>query len=201
MRDFFCDEGIRAAAVHSKPSSNARALSLEALELGTIDIVFAVDMFNEGVDLPQVDTVLMLRPTESKVLWLQQLGRGLRWAEGKVLQVIDYIGNHRVFRLKPEVLFEVLMGIGPGRAEVARALQKVRTGEAELPPGCAITYELETLDILDQIVGPVPGRSSLEIYYEDFRAINERRPDAVELYNAGYNPKSLAPQTWLQFVD
>lgn len=200
MRNFFVQAKVRAAAVHSGPGADGRALSLEALGKGTLDIVFAVDMFNEGVDVPAIDTVFMLRPTESKTLWLQQLGRGLRWAEGKVLQVIDYIGNHRAFRIKPEVLFEVLMGIGPGRGEVARALHKVRAKEAVLPPGCEITYELETLDILDRIVGAVPGRSQLEIYYDDFRALNERRPDAVEVFHAGYDPKSLAPQTWLQFV-
>ncbi|MDB4698830.1 DEAD/DEAH box helicase, partial [Candidatus Latescibacteria bacterium] len=200
MRDFFLAADVRAAAVHSGQGADGRALSLEGLAQGTLDIVFAVDIFNEGIDVPEIDTVFMLRPTESKILWLQQLGRGLRWVEGKVLQVIDYIGNHRAFRIKPEVLFEVLMGIGPGRGEVAKALEKVRAGEVELPPGCAITYELETLDILEQIVGPVPDLSALEIYYSDFRSLNGRRPDAVELFNAGYNPNSLAPQTWLQFV-
>ncbi len=200
MRDFFSDAGVRAAAVHSGPSADSRTLSLEQLDAGKIDIVFAVDMFNEGVDVPSIDTVLMLRPTESKTVWLQQLGRGLRALEGKVLRVIDYIGNHRAFRIKPEVLFEVLMGIGPGRGEVAKALQKVRAGEAELPAGCEITYELETLDILDQIIGPVPPRSALETYYEDFRVLNDRRPDAVELFNARYNPRSLGQQRWLQFV-
>ncbi|MGS4768197.1 helicase-related protein, partial [Acinetobacter baumannii] len=66
-----------------------------------LDIVFAVDMFNEGVDVPTVDTVLMLRPTESTIIWLQQLGRGLRLApEKERLVVIDYIGNHRAFLMK-----------------------------------------------------------------------------------------------------
>ena len=101
MRDFFVDAGLRAAAVYSESSSDPRADSLEKLEAGDIDIVFAVDMFNEGVDLPNVDTVMMLRPTESRILWLQQLGRGLRRTEGKShLTVIDYIGNHRTFLLK-----------------------------------------------------------------------------------------------------
>jgi superfamily II DNA or RNA helicase len=106
MAAFFTDRGIRAVAVHSGTSSAPRALSLEQLQVGQLEIVFAVDMFNEGVDLPLVDTVMMLRPTESKVLWLQQFGRGLRKAEGKErLTVIDYIGNHRVFLLKPQTLF------------------------------------------------------------------------------------------------
>jgi superfamily II DNA or RNA helicase len=105
MARFFQDRGLRAVAVHSGATSAPRAPSLEQLAAGDLDIVFAVDMFNEGVDLPDLDTVLMLRPTESKILWLQQFGRGLRRVPGKTLKVIDYIGNHRVFLLKPQTLF------------------------------------------------------------------------------------------------
>ena len=106
MAAFFNERGLRAVAVHSGPTSAPRAASLEQLAAGDLDIVFAVDMFNEGVDLPTLDTVMMLRPTESRILWLQQFGRGLRKAAGKErLTVIDYIGNHRVFLLKPQTLF------------------------------------------------------------------------------------------------
>jgi len=101
MRDYFVKNGIRAASVHSGPSSDPRALSLERLGNGSLPIVFAVDMFNEGVDVPAIDTVMMLRPTESRIVWTQQFGRGLRWMDDKRLAVIDYIGNHRSFLLKP----------------------------------------------------------------------------------------------------
>ncbi len=103
MNAFFSKHDIRAAVVHSGPLSAPRATTLEKLNEGELDVVFAVDMFNEGVDLPNVDTIMMLRPTESRILWLQQFGRGLRVSEGKDhLRVIDYIGNHRAFLLKPE---------------------------------------------------------------------------------------------------
>lgn len=82
-------------AVHSGSGSAPRSTSLEQLGRGEIDILFAVDMFNEGVDVPSIGTVMMLRPTESVIIWLQQLGRGLRRVERKVLQVIDYIGTLR----------------------------------------------------------------------------------------------------------
>ena len=111
MAAFFSERGVRAVAVHSGATSAPRAPSLEQLAAGELDIVFAVDMFNEGVDLPNLDTVMMLRPTESKILWLQQFGRGLRKAAGKErLTVIDYIGNHRVFLLKPQTLFGLAVG-------------------------------------------------------------------------------------------
>lgn len=122
MTAFFKERGVRAVAVHSGPTSAPRAASLEQLEAGELDIVFAVDMFNEGVDLPTLDTVMMLRPTESKILWLQQFGRGLRKAAGKErLMVIDYIGNHRVFQLKPQTLF----GLRSGDREIFNLLERL----------------------------------------------------------------------------
>jgi superfamily II DNA or RNA helicase len=86
MAGHFRDRGVRAVAVHSGVGSAPRTPSLEQLEAGELDVVFAVDMFNEGVDLPRVDTILMLRPTESRILWLQQFGRGLRFREGNARQ-------------------------------------------------------------------------------------------------------------------
>ena len=132
MRDFFREAGMRVAAVHSGPSSDPRARSLEQLEAGELDVVFAVDMFNEGVDLPHVDTVMMLRPTESRILWLQQFGRGLRKAAGKDhLTVIDYIGNHRTFLLKPQTLFD----LSPGDAEIDRVLSLVQKARCRSAAG------------------------------------------------------------------
>jgi len=87
-------------------------------------------MFNEGVDLPHVDSILMLRPTESRILWLQQFGRGLRWLPGKTLRVIETIGNHRVFLNKTRALFD----LGNVDREVAFALERLEAGTQELPP-------------------------------------------------------------------
>ena len=135
MADFFDGAGLRVAAVHSDATSAPRAGSLERLQDGELDVVFAVDMFNEGVDVPAIDTVMMLRPTESSILWLQQFGRGLRTAPDKErLTVIDYIGNHRTFLLNPQTLFQ----LDPGDAQIARALDLVTKGEADLPPGCEV---------------------------------------------------------------
>jgi superfamily II DNA or RNA helicase len=77
MADFFLREGVKAVAVHAGENSAPRATSLERLRDGELQVIFAVDMFNEGVDVPSLDTVLMLRPTESTIIWLQQLGRSL----------------------------------------------------------------------------------------------------------------------------
>ena len=78
MRRFFRESGVECAAVHAGPSSDSRSVSLERLATSDLKVVFAVDMFNEGVDVPAIDTVMMLRPTESRIVWLQQFGRGDR---------------------------------------------------------------------------------------------------------------------------
>ncbi|MBM63933.1 MAG: hypothetical protein CL484_13385 [Acidobacteria bacterium] len=199
MRTFFRDADVRAAAVHSESSSDPRVGSLEQLSAGALDIVFAVDIFNEGVDLPSIDTVMMLRPTESRILWLQQFGRGLRKAEGKPrLTVIDYIGNHRTFLLKPQTLFS----LPSGDAQIDHQLRLLEQGKAEFPPGCEVTYELETINILRTFLRLGSDDSPIKYFYEDFRDRNGVRPTATELYHEGYSPGSLRKSygSWFGFV-
>lgn len=200
MASFFRANDVDAVAVHSGPDSAPRALSLERLQAGELPVIFAVDMFNEGVDLPNVDTVMMLRPTESRILWLQQFGRGLRTANGKTdLTVIDYIGNHRTFLLKPQTLFD----LGSARHELVQALERLERGELELPPGCEVTYELESLNILRSLLRVSAGGDALRWWYIDFRERRGDRPTAVEAFHEGYNPRSVRKDHgfWLRFVD
>jgi superfamily II DNA or RNA helicase/diadenosine tetraphosphate (Ap4A) HIT family hydrolase len=200
MRDFFRESGIRAAAVHSGAGSDPRAGSLEQLEAGDLQVVFAVDMFNEGVDIPHVDTVLMLRPTESHLLWTQQFGRGLRKAEGKRgLAVIDYIGNHRSFLLKVQALFD----LAPGDQHVRELLERLQAGTADLPPGCEVTYELETINILRSLLREPKGGDVVRSYYETFRDLHDRRPTASEALHDGYSPRAVSKGygSWLRFVE
>lgn len=200
MRDYFLDAGLKAAAVHSGEGSDPRAGSLEKLEAGDIQVLFAVDMFNEGVDIPHVDTVLMLRPTESRLLWHQQFGRGLRKAEGKRdLAVIDYIGNHRSFLIKVQDLFDLL----PGDQHVREALERLQAQEVDLPAGCDVTYELEVLDVLHSLLRERPGQDVVRGYYETFREQQGRRPTASEALHDGYSPRVAARGygSWLRFVE
>ena len=96
MAERFRHAGINAVAISGSSPLDERSQALRDLARGKIQIVFAVDLFNEGVDLPTVDTLLLLRPTESPTLFLQQLGRGLRKSEGKtVCTVLDFVGLHR----------------------------------------------------------------------------------------------------------
>jgi superfamily II DNA or RNA helicase/HKD family nuclease/diadenosine tetraphosphate (Ap4A) HIT family hydrolase len=201
MRDWFARHGVPCAAVHSGPGSDQRSLSLEQLAAGELAVVFAVDMFNEGVDVPAIDTVMMLRPTESPVVWLQQFGRGLRRHGEKRLAVVDYIGNHRSFLLKARTLLDVQEA---GDHALRAALERLESGQHELPPGCSVTYELEAMSILRALlrVPPAGAVDALREYYEDFRARHGQRPTAAEAFHDGYLPKSARPRhgSWLGLV-
>jgi len=201
MADFFGKNGVRSVAVHSGLQTAPRAKSLEQLRDGELDVICSVDILNEGVDLPELDTVMMLRPTESRIIWLQQFGRGLRRGNfGKKLTVIDYIGNHRTFLVKPQTLF----GLPAGDSHILNLLEKLEAGTAELPPGCEVTYELEAINILKALMPPHPRDPAalLRRRYHDFLEIHGVRPTASELHFEGYNPRAVRPQfgSWLGFV-
>lgn len=197
MAEFFTGKGLRAVAVHSGPASAPRASSLEALERGDLDIVCAVDMFNEGVDVPNIDTVMMLRPTESSTIWMQQFGRGLRLSPDKDrLRVIDYIGNHRVFLTKARTLLKC----GEGDRALALQLELLSSGQLAFPPGCEVTYELEALDLLRSLLRSSSKGDAIEGYYLDFKLRFGARPTALDLFHAGFNPRSTGHGGWFDFV-
>ena len=137
MAAFFNNNHLRAVSVTGNTPMADRKQAVRSLAAGEICALFTVDVFNEGVDIPEVDTVLFLRPTESATLYLQQLGRGLRLHEGKsCLTVLDFIGRaNRQFRYDRR--FRAILG-GGTRAEVRRA---VEDGFPRLPSGCSIQLE------------------------------------------------------------
>jgi hypothetical protein len=139
MAAFFVRQGLSAATITSATPHEERHAIVRRLERGEIVALFTVDVFNEGVDLPFVDTVLFLRPTESATLFLQQLGRGLRLHEGKAcLTVLDFIGRaNRRFRFDRR--FAALLG-GGSRKQIADAVDE---GFPRLPSGCTIQLERE----------------------------------------------------------
>lgn len=116
MAKFFSESGVAAGAVYSREDNTEnegdekaywldRIEAVKKLESREIQVLFCVDMFNEGVDIPVVDLVMFLRPTESPIIFLQQLGRGLRKAPGKeYLTVLDFAGNYRQANLAPYLL-------------------------------------------------------------------------------------------------
>jgi superfamily II DNA or RNA helicase/diadenosine tetraphosphate (Ap4A) HIT family hydrolase/HKD family nuclease len=200
MAEFFRRSGVAAVAVHSGSASAPRVGSVEQLRAGELQVICTVDVFNEGLDVPEVDTVLMLRPTESPVVFLQQIGRGLRRSDGKdALTVIDFIGNHRSFLIKPRTLLALGTGGEPGTGKV---LQAMRSGDFGLAPGCSATYDIELVDVLRKLTR-VGARSALEDYCRSYADERGHRPSAVQTYEAGYNPSSARAQHghWFALLD
>lgn len=200
MAEFFGERGVPCAAVHSAASSAPRRETLEELREGALAVVFAVDLFNEGLDAPHVDTVLMLRPTESPIVFLQQLGRGLRTMEGKTrLEVVDFIGNHRSFLLKPRTLLSLGTRSIPSTTAVMAALA---SGEFGLPAGCAVDYDLEVVEMLKSLV-KVSARPGLEEYCRSHYEEEGARPSAAQAFHAGYNPASVRARHdgWFGFIE
>ncbi len=170
MARIFKDAGIAATAIWSDTDAAERKAALEDLANRRVNVVFSVDLFNEGIDVPAVDTLLMLRPTDSPVLFLQQLGRGLRRHEGKpVCTVLDFVGHHR-----QEFRFDRRLRalLGGSRAHVA---SQVQLGFPYLPAGCHMELDPVARDIvLKSIKDAVPSRWNAKV--DELRALAAENP-------------------------
>ena len=138
MTEKFCLAGLKAACLTAKNTSERDGLR-ERFRKKEFNYLFVVDIFNEGVDIPEIDTVLFLRPTESLTVFLQQLGRGLRLAEGKdCLTVLDFVGNSR-----PEYDFESKFRALIGKTTTS-VQKEIEDDFPHLPLGCSIVLEKKT---------------------------------------------------------
>lgn len=146
MTEKFNLAGLKAECLTSK-NTNERDRIREQFKKKAFNYLFVVDIFNEGVDIPEIDTVLFLRPTESLTVFLQQLGRGLRLAEGKdCLTVLDFVGNSR-----PEYDFESKFRALIGKTTTS-VQKEIEDDFPHLPLGCSIVLEKKTKEtILENI--------------------------------------------------
>ena len=135
MNDYFRRQGIRSMVLHGQTPANERRKATERLEAGELEAIFTVNLCNEGVDIPKVDTLLFIRPTESLTVYTQQIGRGLRLAEGKShCVIIDFIGNYRNADVKLAV-FDDTGEYGEKR---------VRFAEPSVPALCEFNLDLQS---------------------------------------------------------
>src|SRR3954464_3506237 len=156
MAQRFSAAGIPSRAITAQTSREERSAALAALRDRTVNVLFTVDLFNEGLDVPAVDTVLFLRPTESATIFLQQLGRGLRRTQDKaVLTVLDFVGlQHKKFRW--DIKLRALTGLT--RAGVER---EIKRGFPFLPSGSQIVMDEHAQSVvLDNIRSQVASRWS-----------------------------------------
>ncbi len=186
-------KGLRAASLSGESSVSERESVIGQLRRGELQIVFVADLFNEGVDIPELDTVLFLRPTDSLTIYIQQLGRGLRLSPttGKdSLTVLDFVGHHHAqFRFSERI--EALLG-----QACANLVAEVKGGFASLPPGCSIALEREAMGrILENIQAHV--RSASERLKQAYRALASRfgrEPSISDCLRAtDLDPRALYP--------
>lgn len=166
MADYMQVHGLRAQSLDADTPDNERKAAKEKLETGELQILFVVDLFNEGVDIPAVNTVLFLRPTNSITVFLQQLGRGLRLSEGKdCLTVLDFVAqSNRNYDFASR--FAALLGRPP-----ADLSKEIRAGFPHAPKGCCIQLE----EIAQQrVLKTIRDRlSKNEFFKEQIRALHE----------------------------
>ena len=183
MAKEFSRRGIPSAAVYSNADgefSMDRTEAIEKLESGKIKVIFSVDMFNEGVDIPSVDMVMFLRPTESPIVFLQQLGRGLRRSKGKkYLNVLDFIGNYE----KAGRVRYLLTGKNKAEKQAYSPADKT-----DYPDDCFVDFDMKLIDLfaemdrkqqtikeqikneyfrVKELLGKQPSRMDLFTYMDD----------------------------------
>ncbi len=143
MAEHFNVWGTPSISLTSDSTDEERDTAKRRLLSGDVKFIFVVDIYNEGVDIPEVNTVLFLRPTESLTIFLQQLGRGLRLADGKeCLTVLDFIGQVNK-RYRFEEKFAALLNSSAKSVE-----GEIKNGFVSLPKGCYIQLERKTKEII-----------------------------------------------------
>lgn len=141
MAHSFNERGIRSVALTSQTDPSTRKAAVQQLRSGEVKFIFTVDLFNEGVDIPEANLVLFLRPTDSLTVFLQQLGRGLRHSRGKeCLLVLDFVAQmHRKYRIDRK--FAALLS-----GKRFNIKKEVEAGFPHMPAGCSIQLEAQAME-------------------------------------------------------
>ena len=166
MAEYFNKRGISSISLTRNSSKEERETAKSRLISGEIKFIFVVDIYNEGVDIPEINTVLFLRPTESITIFLQQLGRGLRLAENKdCLTVLDFIGMANKKYNFADKLGSIL-------SDRSRSIEKeIKDDFVSVPKGCYISLEKKAKEaILNNIrstLGTTAGMVSKIISYSE----------------------------------
>jgi superfamily II DNA or RNA helicase/HKD family nuclease len=175
LSTYFNNNGYRTVSLHSKQLGKNRKGVISQLSKGEIDAIFTVDLFNEGVDIPSVDTLLFVRPTESLTVFTQQIGRGLRiYPEKEACVIIDLIGNYRNADIKLS-LFDTDFGEAGSK--------KIHP---TVPEYCEVNLDVNVIDLLKEMIAKkFPRREKLLNAYTSLKHDLGRRPTYLELHLKG----------------
>ncbi|MCM3691491.1 DEAD/DEAH box helicase family protein [Neobacillus niacini] len=186
LSNYFNQHGYQTVSLHSQQVDISRSKAISKLYNGEIDAIFTVDLFNEGVDIPAVDTLLFVRPTESLTVFTQQIGRGLRLHPGKeACVIVDLIGNYRNADIKLS-LFDTNPSEG-----------KTRNIQPTLPQFCEIDLDINVINLFKEMMRKrQPRKEKLFKDYLDLKRDFGRRPTYLELHLKG---ASESPQYKQEF--
>lgn len=179
MAGEFCKRGIPSVAVYSNADgefSEERNKAIQQLYRQEIRVIFSVDMFNEGLDIAPLDMVMFLRPTESPIVFLQQLGRGLRTYRGKeYLNVLDFIGNYEKAGIAPLLL-------SAGKCSADKKAHNYY--DMEYPDDCIVDFDMRLIDLFAEL-DKKPLSIKEKIQKEYFRIkelLKGKTPTRMELF-------------------
>ncbi len=190
LSDYFNQYGYKTVSLHSH-SSTARDEAIKQLAEGGLDCIMTVNLFNEGVDIPSVDTLLFARPTESLTVFTQQIGRGLRIAEGKShCVIIDLIANYRNADVKQAMFYVPADGKKKGKA-----------AQPMSPVGCEVHFELEAKQLLEELAKKkMPRKEMLKSSYQQVKLELGRRPSYLEVHMNGSVDSRLYKQEFKTYI-
>ena len=199
MAKYFNENGVPSCAVYSSNEgeyNEERSIALKKLRDEDINVIFSVDMFNEGLDIKSIDMVMFLRPTESPTVFLQQLGRGLRKDKNKkYLNVLDFIGNFKKANLVPYLL--------TGESKIRESNTTTIPSEEDYPEDCFIDFDFRLIDIFDRIkkatqkiedkiveeffrikeyLGHTPSRTDMFTYMDEDLYINIKKKSKLNIF-------------------
>ncbi|WP_414731913.1 DEAD/DEAH box helicase family protein [Acetobacterium carbinolicum] len=185
MTNYFREQGIACCAVISgavnaeqRELVKDRETAIGDLKTGKLAVIFSVDMFNEGLDIPELDMVMFLRPIQSPIVFLQQLGRGLRKTRGKnSVNVLDFIGNYKKANLVPFLLTSEAQPEPSGRS----GFRLPR--EDDYPVDCLVDFDFQLIDLFKKMAGD--QRKIKDRVLDEFYRISAelgRRPLRLDLY-------------------
>ena len=183
LSDEFNKKGYQTVALSGANTQEEREHAIEELETddGGLDYIFTVDIFNEGVDIPEVNQIIMLRPTQSAIVFVQQLGRGLRKSEGKeYVVVLDFIGNYNNNFLIP-------IALSGDRTYNKDTIRKYVREGSRVIPGCSTIHfdEITKKRIFESIDKMTTTKKMLTDKYNQVKFMLGRIPAILDFYKLG----------------
>lgn len=182
MANYFNDKKIPSVAISSKTTKDERDKAKSGLINGKYKFAFVVDLYNEGVDIPEVNTILFLRPTESLTVFLQQLGRGLRLSDNKeCLTVLDYVGQaHKNYNF-----YEKFSSIARKKGKALK--EEIESGFITIPKGCHLHMEKQAKEyILRNINSFINNKTTITNKIKTFEIESGKKlnlENFIEFYN------------------